>query len=270
MSWPTLDHPYMANCVDFMREMESTSVDHVITDPPYSANTHKKQRRGQTPNYTEPTRPNAVRAQFNRARVLGFEPLTPALMHASAEQFARIARRWVLVFSDHENSMKWAEALTCAGLEYVRAAIWIKRGATPQFTGDRPAQGHEVIVIAHQTKDNGKPMKKKWNGGGKHGVYTYPIVLNRGKKRVRLHTAQKPYALMEQLVLDFTSEGEVVLDPFCGSGTTLLAAARNHRHFIGVDENPDDIMVAAERVQNLRDAEVEPYLLNGKGEHEVA
>jgi DNA modification methylase len=152
-------------------------------------------------------------------------------------ELARVVRRWSLVFCDHEGSDAWARDLQSAGLEYVRTMVWIKKGATPQFTGDRPAAGHECIVLAHRRKPNGKPMKKRWNGGGRHGVYTYPIVLNRSGKSPRLHTAQKPIELMSALVSDFTDQGDVVIDPFAGSGTTLLAAQQLGRRWIGVERD---------------------------------
>lgn len=62
------------------------------------------------------------------------------------------------------------------------------------------------------------------------------------------HTAQKPLALMELLISLVTIEGQVILDPFMGSGTTCLAAKRLGRHYIGIDINPQSVMVAKERL----------------------
>lgn len=244
-------------CVHVMAKFEDRSIDHIMADPPYSAKVHNAQRRGCT-GYVEPTRPNATKAQFNRSRDLGFAPMTEALRYSAAEQFARLVKRWVLVFSDHEGSTKWGQALREAGLEVVRYLIWVKKGSAPQFTGDRPAQGHEVIVLAHQqqTTPTGKlkHIKKKWNGGGKHGVYTHPIVLNRGKKKERIHTAQKPLALMEQFVELFTDPDDLILDPFAGGGTTLLAAHKHGRRWIGIESDIDYVNAAYDR---LRDNELE-------------
>jgi DNA modification methylase len=237
------------DAVGFLRTLPDRSVDHVITDPPYSPKVHTAHRIGCT-GVAEPTRPNAKRAQFNRVKELGFEPLTPELRHTLAREFARVARRWVLVFCDHEGSGAWKDELELAGLEYVRTLIWIKKGCTPQFTGDRPANGHECIVLAHQRKPDGKNIKKRWNGGGKHGVYTFPIVLNRSGKTPRLHTAQKPIELMEQLVLDFTDENEVIVDPMAGSGTTLLAAQKHGRCWLGVEQSPEYAEIAKARLEH--------------------
>lgn len=248
--------------IEAMRAWGDLSVDHVITDPPYSEKVHRAQRVGCT-GVVEPTRPGAVKAQFNRARELGFDALTSDLRRATAEQIARVCKRWAMIFSDHEGSHGWREDLEAAGFEYVRTMVWIKKGCTPQFTGDRPATTHECIVLAHRRKPDGKNMKKRWNGGGKHGayyttiddrevarilepgevesvttehgVYIYPIVLNRGAAKQRLHTTQKPLELMRALVQDFTDEGELIADPFAGSGTTLLAAQQLGRGWVGVE-----------------------------------
>ena len=76
-----------------------------------------------------------------------------------------------------------------------------------------------------------------WNGGGKRGIYSVPTAIDRDRSGLdaRIHTTQKPLALMQALVRDFTDEGETILDPFAGSGTTLYAAARLGRKSIGWD-----------------------------------
>lgn len=243
------DRIIYGDAIEIMAEFEDQAFDVAITDPPYTARTTSKQRRGCT-GYVEPTRPNATRAQFNRKRDLGFDALTPELVTATAEQLARLTRRWVLVFSDHEGSHDWRIALERAGLEYVRTMDWRKRGSTPQFTGDRPATACERIVLCHATKPNGKPMRKRWNGGGKHGFYDVPIVLNRGKRKQRVHTTQKPLELMRQLVEDFSDVGEFVLDPFAGSGTTGVAARLLEREFVGIERDQGYHAIARDRLQS--------------------
>lgn len=237
----------LGDALAFMAGMPDDAFDHVITDPPYDEHTHAKSRRGCT-GYVEPTRPGAQRAQFNRNRDLGFEPMTVVERTKAAAEFARLARRWVLVFSSHEDSMKWRVALEEAGLQYVRTMVWIKKGAAPQFTGDRPAIGHECIVVAH------RPGKKRWNGGGKHGVYQVPIVLNRGpNSEQRVHTTQKPLALMAALVRDFTDHGDSVLDPYCGSGTTLVACRQSGRRATGIEQDRSYVDIARARLADARE-----------------
>lgn len=233
-------------------------VDVVITDPPYDEHSQTRQRRGCT-GYHEPTRPGALRAQTNRRRELGFASMTPELMRSSALGFARIVRRWCLVFCSLEMISAWGAALEAAGLQYVRTCIWVKKGATPQFTGDRPANGAEAIVCAHPKG------RKRWNGGGKHGVFTHPIVLNRSGKTPRLHSTQKPLALMEQLVELFTDRGELVADPFAGSATTGVAAVNKGRRFVGWEIDADVAEVARRRLEgNATTGELKQCAISSK------
>ena len=238
-----------ADCLDLERGLPALaddSVDHAIFDAPYSEHTHRAGRRGCT-GYTEPSRPRSTRAQFNRTRDLGFEHLSPELRHGVAFQCSRVVRRWTLAFTDHEGGQAWKDDLEAAGLEVVRFGVWIKLGATPQFTGDRPAQGHEVIVIAH------RPGRKRWNGGGRHAVWTCPIVLNRSGEDPRIHTTQKPLELMEALVRDFTDPGDLVIDPFAGSGTTLVACKRLGRVSRGWEMQEKYAIAAQVRLDGIRE-----------------
>ncbi len=231
-----------------MSLLRDRSVDHAITDPPYTPHTHYMQRSGAT-TYREAkhTRP----AEIARNRDLGFDPMSDDLRAAVAAELARVVRRWVLVCTDDLGLQDWINALEAAGLQFVRSLVWIKIGCAPQFTGDRPANGYELIVVAHQTKASGKPMKKRWNAGGKRGVYAHPIVLDRSKTGERVHTTQKPDALLEEFVRDFTDPGEVILDPFLGSGTTLVAAKRFGRSGMGWEMQQQYVDVARQRIADV-------------------
>lgn len=206
------------------------TVDHVVADPPYDDRTQSRARRGQKTD-----------AALCAPMPINFDPATMTRRATWASWMAAAARRWAAVFSDHESSMEWAGALERAGfgMIYVRPAIWVRTGeeivedvkprksGAPQFTGDRPATGHEVIVLAHK----GKGMR--WNGGGKTAVYTAPVV--RGDDRV--HPTQKPVSLMLQLLLDFCDPGETICDPFTGAGTTQVAAKILGMRSVGIEIN---------------------------------
>jgi DNA modification methylase len=157
-------------------------------------------------------------------------------------QAARVARRWVIAFTDAEGISLWRDMILAAGLDYVRACAWVKPDSTPQFTGDRPASGFEVFIVAHQ------PGRKKWNGGGKRNVYQFMREPGGGE-----HPTQKPVALMEALVRDFTDPGELILDPFSGSGTTGVAARRLGRRFIGWEMNPEYAAIARRRIGETKE-----------------
>jgi site-specific DNA-methyltransferase (adenine-specific) len=207
------------------------SIDVVITDPPYEAEAHTSQR--------------LVAREGGKLEIepLTFPPITEEERSAAGAQLARLARRWILVFCQVEAAMKWRAALEAGGATYRRTCQWIKPDGKPQYSGDRPGIGYESIVACHA------PGRSTWNGGGSHGVF---IVSKGGDSRTG-HQTQKPLALMELLVRLFSDPGELILDPFAGSGTTGVAAIRNGRRFLGWEMNADYGEVARRRLASARE-----------------
>lgn len=231
---------YCGDCRELLPTLKM--VDHVITDPPYSDYVHSKSRRGGASAPKLDGSGRNVACSFAREKEFGFQAIDPETRWAVAHYLSHKVRRWLLVFSDVESSNLWRDDLVAAELEYVRTGAWVKLGATPQFTGDRPATGFEAITICHPKG------RKKWNGGGSHALWTFPIVLNRSHSDPRLHATQKPEALMRELVALFSDEGDTILDAFMGSGTTLAAAKRLGRKAIGIEINEAYCEVAAKRL----------------------
>jgi site-specific DNA-methyltransferase (adenine-specific) len=227
---------FCADCRDVLPcfDGEEPVIDHAIFDPPYSDHVHAKQRRGGNKH-----RDGVV----SEGRELGFAALDAATRLHVGVWCATTVDRWTLVFSDTESAHLWRAALCeCEGaLEYTRTAFWHKLGGAPQFTGDRPAVAVEAITIAHRLG------RKRWNGGGKQGLYATPIVTGHAAEG-RFHTTQKPLELMSQLVMDFTDAGDTIIDPFMGSGTTLVACKRLGRKAIGIEISEAYCEIAAKRL----------------------
>ena len=224
------------DCFDLFSSIKDKSVDVVFDDPPYSEHVHNNSRRSvqgvrnSTPESAagELIRPKrGERLAISKPRPLEFEPLTEADRKKLARQYARVARRWVLVCCDIEGRQAWQDELEDVGLQYVRTLFWHKLGSTPQFTGDRPSEGMEAIVVAHPKG------RKRWNGGGKDNFYQSPIV--RGSHPDRFHPTQKPIELMRQIIEDFTDPSDIVLDAHAGSCTTGVACLEKNRKFIGFE-----------------------------------
>lgn len=204
------------------------SVDHVITDPPYEAEAHTLGRRLKT------GAGEMVEAP------LTFSAMTEAGRDAVALEIARLAARWVVVFCQTEATHKWATALHAGGAVTKRIGVWVKPDGQPQFSGDRPGCGFESIVFAHAKG------RSKWNGGGRVAVFTHNKNTPGGK---HYHETLKPLPLMLELVSLFTDPGDLVLDPFCGSGTTGVACMRLGRRFIGIERDAKYAQVARERLE---------------------
>ncbi len=93
------------------------------------------------------------------------------------------------------------------------------------------------------------PGASKWNGGGSHGVFT----INKGGDERSGHPTQKPLALMDRLVRLFSDRGELVCDPFLGSGSTGVAAVRAGRRIVGWELDPGFFKIAESRISATRE-----------------
>lgn len=204
-------------------KMEDASVDVIITDPPYSDKTHNGAR-------TTVGSKSFANGGDPLKLITTFDSITSKQFMEFANQAVRVAKRWVITFCD----WRYAHLLEEIGL--VRLGCWEKKSCAPQFTGDRPAQGWESIAILH------RPGKKQWNGGGKAAVW------REGKVNAKWHPTQKPLSLMKELVTLFSNPGETVLDPFAGSGTTLLSCLLCGRKAIGIEKDPEYVKIINKRV----------------------
>lgn len=222
---------FHADCQDVFATLPNRSVEHVITDPPYEERTHRHGRVDRTAGI--------------RLSKLSFDSLEKGVGRAfCAEQFARVAQQWILVFCETEASGAWREEFEANAADWVRAQWWVKPDASPQFTGDRPAVPGEIIATAWASPGT----RKSWNGGGRRGIYT---VAN--KPRHSSHETEKPLSLMENLVELFTARGDVILDPFAGSGTTGVAAKKRGRRAILIERNERYLEEALARLKSTKE-----------------
>ena len=217
------------DCLDVLPTLPDRSVAHVIADPPYEAEAHTKGRRIKIPSGNN-TCTNKRDLRGVRNAPVSFGAITEAERKAAALQMARLARRWMLVFGQIEAAPRWAASLVAGGAKYRRTCIWVKPNGQPQLSGDRPGMGYETFVVAHA------PGRMTWNGGGRCGVFTHNTANN--DDGTGEHPTPKPIALMLELMLLFTDPGEVVLDPYGGSGTTGVAALRTGRRVILIEKDP--------------------------------
>jgi site-specific DNA-methyltransferase (adenine-specific) len=227
-----------ADCAEVLPMLPPRSVDHVITDPPYGAHVHNLQRRCLTTAHDDGSGIVARDGQYKGAPVikdLGFASLSVVLRATCGAEFSRLAQRWIIIKSDIEGVLgaddggSWRADLMAAGARWVRFGFWWKEDGQPQLSGDRPAQPGEGFAIAHADGE-----RLRWNGGGKHARWSHPTA-----KGDRVHTTQTPLPLWLEIVEDFTDPGDLILDPFCGSGSLGIACVRLGRRYIGMDNGKD-------------------------------
>jgi site-specific DNA-methyltransferase (adenine-specific) len=222
---------------DGLATLPDRAVDVTIADPPFDGRAH---------------RCAAERTDWRaRRRALGalpFPPLTQAQLEQAATQLARVTRRWIVVFAGETQLDAWRRALDAGGARFIRFGIAERVNPRPQLSGDRPAPPADLLVIAH-----GIHERMRWAGGGRPARWASGAARFDQRDREQLHPTQKALALMGQLVRDFTEPGELVLDPFAGSGTTLVAAKRLGRRALGWEVNADWHEVAQHRLEAARE-----------------
>lgn len=218
---------YLGDCREILPTLRCV-VDHVICDPPYEAITQSKWGVLAGVEYRDFT-----------DQGIGFQSID-ADRDEIAARIAEISGGWGIVFCQAEGVRAWRDAFAATKAKYKRAMVWVKPDAMPQFNGQGPSVGHEMIIavwcgVGHS----------KWNGGGRPGTFTHNK--NSGGKHV--HPTQKPLPLMLELVDLFSDRDERICDPFLGSGTTGVAAVTLGRRFVGIERDPAHFETACRRIE---------------------
>jgi len=206
-----IDTVAQGDCVELMRRMPARSVDFILTDPPYLVNYRSRDGR-------------AIRNDADDGW------LKPAFVEAF-----RVLRwnRFCVCFYGWSKADKFLAAWRVAGFRPVGHLVFRKSyTSTTRFLR---YQHEQAYLLA-----KGVPACPE---------HPIPDVLEMRYTGNRLHPTQKPVSALLPLIESFSAEGDVVLDPFCGSGSTLIAARRLCRHFIGIELDPTYHALATRRVQ---------------------
>jgi site-specific DNA-methyltransferase (adenine-specific) len=132
------------------------------------------------------------------------------------------------------------------GLWIINDVIWFKRNATPLLSSNRLAPSTELIWVASKTKKYffNYDLAKQINGG-KQMKNLWEINAERHKTK---HPTEKPESLLQRIILLGSNEGQTVLDPFTGSGTTGIVAKKLNRNFIGIEISKEYFDIATHRI----------------------
>lgn len=202
---------------------------HIIGDPPYEDEIHEA---------ADDQRITRTDGQASSGS-FGFDGVN-ADRAALAKLCAGSSAGWVILFTLAEGVRAWRDELQAAGAKWDTTCFWVKPDARPRFNGQGPARGAECFVTCWAGEGY-----RRWNGGGKRGVYTHCV--NTGRQGE--HPTEKPVPLMAEIVADFTQPGELVCDPFLGSGTTGVAALTLGRRFVGIEREPRWFDLACKRIE---------------------
>ncbi len=253
------------DCIEIMRNIPDASVDAIFADSPYNLQLGEK-------TLYRPEDQTAARAV--RDRWDAFE--SPDAYNEFTRQWMSECKRilkpdgamWVI--GSYHNIFRVGAILQDLGFWILNDIVWVKTNPMPNFRGTRFTNAHETLIWATPTKTgkytfNYETMKKL--NGGKQMRSDWGINICLGEERVKgadgksLHNTQKPLDLLRRVILASTKPGDIILDPFVGSGTTAAAARELGRRFIGIDREESYVAAARERVarvmpRDLSDIEV--------------
>jgi site-specific DNA-methyltransferase (adenine-specific) len=234
---------YNEDCIVAMKRLQNDTVDLVLTDPPYNLGNFMKGRDT-----------NLKKMRDNFFGAAGWDDLSFEDWEKSMDNFfkesARVLKKGgaMIVFMSIikvETLIRIAESHK---LYYKTTGIWHKTNPMPRNMNLHFVNSTEAWVYFTYGKRTGT-----FNNDGKviHDFLETGVAAN-GERKYGKHPTQKPVALMEFFVQTLSNEGNMILDPFMGSGSTGVAAKKNNRNFTGVELNETYFQMATRRIQEVQ------------------
>ena len=245
---------YQGDCIQILNKLPEKSAKLIFSDPPYNLQLKQDLYR---PNQTkvDPVDDHWDKFLSNA----DYDEFTTAWLNACRRVMADDATIWVI--GSYHNIFRVGRIMMDLGFWILNDVQWYKTNPMPNFRGVRFTNATETLVWAKKTKDQKKytfnhQVMKQLNDG-KQMTSVWQIPLCTGKERIKngqgkkVHSTQKPEELLKRVILSSCNEGELVLDPFSGSGTTCAVAKKLGRHSIGIEKEEKYISISKKRLENI-------------------
>src|SRR3954451_20620448 len=256
----------IGDCVAEMAALPAESVDLVFADPPYNLQLQGDLKR------PDDSRVDAVDDDWDKfSSVTAYDDFTRAWLIACRRVMKRSATLWVI--GSYHNIFRVGTTLEDLGFWILNDVVWRKSNPMPNFRGRRFTNAHETLIwAARESGGKGYTFNYEALKAGNDDVQVrsdWTLALCTGEERLKggngkkLHPTQKPEALLARVILAASRPGDLVLDPFSGTGTTGAAAKRFGRQFIGIERDPAYAAAAAARiaqVEPLEEATLAPFM----------
>ena len=243
--------------LEVLRTLPDKSVDLVFADPPYNLQLGGELHR------PDHSKVDAVDDEWDRfASFEAYDAFTRAWMAECRRVLKDDGTLWVI--GSYHNIFRVGVALQDLGYWVLNDVIWRKSNPMPNFKGTRFANAHETLIWAAKSRGqkrytfNYDALKTSNDDLQMRSDWTIPLCT--GEERLKdesgskAHPTQKPEALLHRVILAASKPGDVVLDPFFGSGTTGAVAKRLHRKFVGIERDAAYIKVAKARIAKVQPA----------------
>ena len=249
-----LDTILDGDCIDVMRSLPEASVDLIFADPPYNLQLKGELHR---PDNSKVDAVDDAWDQFDSLKV--YDRFTKDWLAAARRILKPNGAIWVI--GSYHNVFRLGSELQNQGFWILNDVVWRKSNPMPNFRGKRLTNAHETLIWASKAEGakytfNYEALKAMNEGVQMRSDWVIPICT--GHERLKnsdgdkAHPTQKPQALLHRIILGTTNPGDVVLDPFFGTGTTGSVAKMLGRSYIGIEREAAYREVAERRLEKVR------------------
>ena len=263
-----LNRILQGNCIDVLNSLPEKSVDLIFADPPYNPQLQNDLFR------PDLSKVDAVDDNWDKFSSFSkYDEFTSNWLRAAKRVLKDTGTIWVI--GSYHNIYRVGAIMQDLGFWILNDVLWIKDNPMPNFRGVRLTNAHETMIWAQKKKGakytfNHHAMKAlnedlQMRSDWRH--WELPLV--RGKQRVKhngtkAHSTQKPEALLYRILLASSNVGDVILDPFFGSGTTGAVAKKLGRRWIGIERDKTYIKIAQQRIDAVLASPSEVLILSEK------
>jgi len=251
-----LDQVLLGDCIPLMGMLPPASVHCIFADPPYNLQLRGELRR------PDDSLVDAVDEEWDRfGDFATYDAFTRDWLGECRRLLRKDGTIWVI--GSYHNIFRIGAILQDLGFWILNDVVWRKANPMPNFRGRRFTNAHETLIWAARGRDsryrfNYQAMKALNDDLQMRSDWFLPLCTGaerlRNQHGLKLHPTQKPESLLHRVLLASTLPGDIILDPFLGTGTTAAMAKRLHRHFIGIERHPVYAEAAIGRVRRERPA----------------
>jgi modification methylase len=271
MSELKTDIVHRGDCIEVLRSLPTASVDMVFADPPYNLQLGGDLLR------PDNSLVDAVDDDWDKFdSFAAYDAFTRDWLKECRRVLKPEGSIWVI--GSYHNVFRLGTAIQDLGFWVLNDIIWRKSNPMPNFKGTRFTNAHETLIWAARSREqkrytfNYDALKAFNEDTQMRSDWTFALCT--GEERIKdadgkkAHPTQKPEGLLHRVLLAATRPGDVVLDPFFGTGTTGAAAKRLGRHFIGIERDPTYADVAEKRIAAVMPARPEDLVVTGSKRNE--
>ncbi len=250
-----LNRVVVGDCIEKMNKLPPESVDLIFADPPYNLQLNGDLER------PDQTKVDGVKESWDKFKSISdYDNYTKEWMSSARRILKPNGSIWVI--GSYHNIFRLGYILQDLGFWLLNDVVWRKVNPMPNFRGRRFTNAHETLIWASKTKTskytfNYEAMKSLNGDLQMRSDWSLPICTGderlKNKDGKKIHPTQKPENLLNRVIMSSSNIGDVVLDPFFGTGTTGAVAKKLRRNFIGIEQDAKYALEAEKRINKVEE-----------------